>query len=486
MMNRNILNPMMWTTGSWPTPPDYGIYWNPNLGLISLSSDWQERITIADKNLWATQVYNDWDILSEQNCWKYFQRWNNYWFAWNWDITITSTRVNAEHFWPYYESDIFITWNTDWSSVRNPLLRANSTTKQWPAPDWYHVPDRYEFSDMMTILKNIKPLAVWVLAEYARRLKIPFAWYLYYNSPSQVFDQWTQTVLWSTTIDWNAGTQYLNRSYALTLSDTGYSVWTGSRANWCSVRCFKNEPIAPDNTWTTIYEDWNKWVYRNAGLELITITDWSNTISMKDRNLWASVVYSYGDTLSQANCWYYFQRWNNYWFPGIGYTDTIQTSPTQVNATNYWAYYYDETFRIRYEDWSSTNNDNLWWDEVNTDKARRGPCSEWYHVPSWDEISNLVNTMADLGIDISSCTHIKSYLKMPLAWNRAYTNGAVLNQGVIWAVWSTTPDNGSNANVLWITSAEIDVWQISKAIGASIRPFKNESVEPDSTWTKLY
>jgi hypothetical protein len=93
--------------------------------LISITGDGSTWYTIQDKNLWATTVYSDWDTLSEANCGKYYQRWNNYWFAWTWSITTSSTQVNASTYWPwnYYNSSTFITWNNDWSSVQNDNLR---------------------------------------------------------------------------------------------------------------------------------------------------------------------------------------------------------------------------------------------------------------------------------------------------------------------------------------------------------------------------
>lgn len=491
MMNRNILNPMMWTTGSWPTPPtptDPWIYWSPSLWLISLSSDWNTWTTISDKNIWATQVYNSWDTLSTANCWYYFQRWNNYPYPWTWSVSVSSTKANAKNFGPYYESNIFISWNTDWALEYNWNLRANSTTKQGPAPDWYHVPSKDDFSSMMTILKNIKPIAVWVIAEYIRWLKIPLAWYLYYNNPNQVTDQWERAILWSTTIDASVSTQYLNRSYSLALSNTSYSVWTGSRANWCSVRCFRNEPIAPDNTWTTIYEDWNKWVYRNAWLELITITDWNNMISMQDKNLWAVAVYSNWDTLSEANCWYYFQRWNNYGFPGIWYTDTIQTSPTQVDATNYWPYYEWQVFRIQNSDWTNPANPNLWWWIANTTKARRWPCPKWFHVPSTEDHIWLIDTLSALWINTNNWICLNTYLKMPFAGFRDYRSGSTSNQDSTAHYWSSTPRTDSDSAYI-LTFASYNLYPQSsayRAYGFNVRPFKNESVTPDSTRTKLY
>lgn len=101
------------------------IFWNQTEWLISITSDWTTWYTIQDKNLWATTVYNNWDTLSESNCGKYYQWGNNYWFAWTWSVTTSSTQVNAQNYWPwnYYESSTFITWNNDWSSVHNNNLR---------------------------------------------------------------------------------------------------------------------------------------------------------------------------------------------------------------------------------------------------------------------------------------------------------------------------------------------------------------------------
>ena len=49
-----------WTGSAW-------IYWHKDLWLITASSNGTTWVTIADKNLWATTVYNSWDTLSEDN-----------------------------------------------------------------------------------------------------------------------------------------------------------------------------------------------------------------------------------------------------------------------------------------------------------------------------------------------------------------------------------------------------------------------------------
>lgn len=87
------------------------IYHNPTLWLISLSSDGSNWMTIADKNLGATNT----DITNSDSYWNYYQWWNNYWFVYWWTPTTSSSTVNASTYWPwnYYSSDTFI---TRWSS----------------------------------------------------------------------------------------------------------------------------------------------------------------------------------------------------------------------------------------------------------------------------------------------------------------------------------------------------------------------------------
>lgn len=112
-----------WTKLYWTSIEAGWIFWNSTDWLISLSSDWQTWITIADKNLGATTVWNSWDTLSEANSGKYYQWWNNYGFPRTWSVTTSSTRVNASTYWPwnYYNSSTFITGDI-WDSSRSRNL----------------------------------------------------------------------------------------------------------------------------------------------------------------------------------------------------------------------------------------------------------------------------------------------------------------------------------------------------------------------------
>ena len=120
--NSSVIPTSSWTKLYWTSIESWWIFWNSTAWLISLSGDWQSWITIMDKNLWATTVWNSWDTLSEANCGKYYQWWNNYGFPRTWDITNQSTtQVDASTYWPwnYYSSDTFIKYSWRWDTTDN-------------------------------------------------------------------------------------------------------------------------------------------------------------------------------------------------------------------------------------------------------------------------------------------------------------------------------------------------------------------------------
>lgn len=101
------------------------IRYNADLWLISILVWTNQYITMQDKNMWATTVFNRWDTTSEAKCGKFYQRWNDYWFPFTWPTNTSSTQVDASWYWPnnHYSSDTFITWSYNRSSVQNDNLR---------------------------------------------------------------------------------------------------------------------------------------------------------------------------------------------------------------------------------------------------------------------------------------------------------------------------------------------------------------------------
>lgn len=479
MMNRNILHPMMFET---PTPPQtWGIYWNSQLWLISLSADSETWITLADKNLGATQVYNDWDVLSQANCWWYFQWWNNYMFPFSWEVTTSWTQVAATNYWPYYDSNLryFKTGITEsWDSSWNPNLWWDTTNtwgaRRWPAikfnPNAY-VPSFSEISSFTSLLSNL-----WISADEIENVLLMPKWWEMYHSYGNLRWVWEQWSYWTSTWVW-----WWCRCFQF--NDDGIILYRWLRSGeWLNIRCFLHD-----------YEQWDDERQLHTGVrwspskEYIRVTDWTTTYVLMDKNLWATQVYMVWDTYSESNCWYFYQWWNNHWFPGIWSSEQVQTTDQQVNATNYWPYYYSDTFRITNYGWESSNNTNLWWWVTWTKTAMRWPCPEWYHISNLEENENLVAIMTALWIS-NTGSSMKRYLKMPFSGYRDWSSGesAIPPSVYGWRYWASEASEGQVAYEIYFTEDSISLYTVTfRAMGQVIRPFKNTPVVPDSTRTKL-
>lgn len=230
------------------------------------------------------------------------------------------------------------------------------------------------------------------------------------------------------------------------------------------------------------------WIYHDSVNGLISLSsDWSTRYTISDKNLWATTVWNSWDALSQSNCWKYYQRWNNYWFK---FTWSVTTSSTEVNASTYWPwnYYSSSTFIKSGWTWDSSNNKNLWWWETWTNAAMQWPCDSWFHVPTHDELKALKNIWTALWGSSSDGVGFAASLKMPLAWERVDYSSNVADQGSYGNYWSCIATGSTPATRGDITfgSSFINTYTSYNPSGESIRPFKNEVVIPDSTWTLLY
>ena len=162
--------------------------------------DFSYGITIQDKNLWASVVWT-WPT----SYWYYFQWWNNHWNPeWseevtqliNWDDSYENHWYDGEvtkfinifggyNWYSYWDSlsenydywvetsigdgDIIYanwTWNNLWwwwndKDNNNPNViewydtvkheATNVTWRQWPCPEWYHVPSAWEWEELILL-----------------------------------------------------------------------------------------------------------------------------------------------------------------------------------------------------------------------------------------------------------------------------------------------------------------------------------------------
>ena len=204
----------------------------------------------------------------------------------------------------------------------------------------------------------------------------------------------------------------------------------------------------------------------------ITMVNWQWSFTIMDKNLWATIVYSDWDTLSEANCGKYYQRWNNYWFPR---TWNVTTSSTQVDTTWYWPWnYYSSSTFIQWYGWINPTNDNLRWDSTDTEAARQWPCPNWYHIPSETEWKNFIKMFKIIRPNAHSNTDFKNTFAIPQAGNRNPLRSVTQYQGSYATYWSSSP-----SSEWWVTIMRFDnhssqrVADDYSSYGYSIRPFKN-------------
>ena len=271
--------------------------------------------------------------------------------------------------------------------------------------------------------------------------------------------------------DYYAESSDVSTEYSTITTNWWDIVWT---YNYTSV---DNKKTVFDGLIASLKTKWiaNATITHDAVNWEITMTNGQRSITMADKNLWATTVYSDWDTLSEANCGKYYQRWNNYWFPR---TWTISdTSSTKVNVNNYWPgnYYSSSTFITYNGDWASPVNHNLRWDTANTDYARQWPCPSGYHIPSKDEWGKVEDMYKIIRPNATGLNYFRTAFKMPLSGCRNATSASAENQGYYGYYWTSTP----RVEYDW-TSYEEQIWNgnyqrsiKSRAYWEVIRPFKN-------------
>lgn len=181
----------------------------------------------------------------------------------------------------------------------------------------------------------------------------------------------SQTMIWDGENRWTSTCQSWWSPYSvIVLWQSALTIqidYSYNASFWACVRPFYNGYVEPTASWTVLNGTlWWPWIFHNATDWIISLNDWTNYITMADKNLWATTVYNSWDTRSQTNCWNTYQWWNNYWF---SYSSTVSTSNTKVDASNYWPwnYYSSSTFiqtTTSENDWSNPSNTNLWWWDV--------------------------------------------------------------------------------------------------------------------------
>ena len=246
-----------------------------------------------------------------------------------------------------------------------------------------------------------------------------------------------------------------------------------------------------------------RWTIRhNVTRQEITLTkdNWQS-ITIMDRNLWATKYYNESWATASEWYWNFYQWWNNYWFPESWW---VSTSWTQVDASWYscsnpyssstfitsteWSYW-DAT----HQDWASSPNDSLW------SRWCQWPCPEWFHIPSSSEAITLLDYWSYITwiernnkntFNASKRTQLCNNLLMPINWYRRFnwwyvasrtgSNGTCLLRTTGTTTWNVSSDSWYCIYVdnYWAYVWSYESWAdypipYGKIDWLAIRPFKN-------------
>lgn len=237
----------------------------------------------------------------------------------------------AINIWTTAVSDIYI-WGADYSAI------------QWPCDSWFHIPSPTEWNAVIS--------ALWqTLTYYFDNLHMPDTYYVNRSNATLNTSYWPVR-FWAN----NMTSKSSADAFQITEANE-VKVQADKPSNWFCLRAFKDNPVAPDSSWT---ETLTGLVYYNSSLWLISVKNWSDWITMQDKNVWATVVYNYWDTVNDNNAGYFYQYGNSYWFP--------HSLPTQFytsvrDTTGYWPTnpYSDNHFvKVSTNNRFSNTNNDIW------------------------------------------------------------------------------------------------------------------------------
>ena len=258
----------------------------------------------------------------------------------------------------------------------------------------------------------------------------------------------------------------------LTTNIVSNNLWGSIIASSSSSWWWNNTPIGPyaSCTWVNTPTPFSATsTYGSCNTADIIVCSWNGTwYTIAACNVWTNTASTaYNDTN-----WYWelFQWWNNAWIK------TAWTSPTRIWTTTSNSTYSNATFISSLSlpspfDWTSIQNDNLWWNWTNTVESRIWPCLTWYHVPThtewaWINTAWWWNTATDW-------FNMSNALKLPMAGLRRWNDASLLDQGADGFYWSSSPSGTDGYLMIFYSSNIYPSGNNFRAYGFSVRCFKN-------------
>ena len=244
----------------------------------------------------------------------------------------------------------------------------------------------------------------------------------------------------------------------------------------------------------TIYWDDGKWITIKA------MNEWT----------WTVTIWSLNDT---GAYWSLYQWWNNYPFPNVAQWTISNISSSGVDASWYGPWKYNSGTWINRYQRDISNNRNLWWGSWDIQSSnwfwwfdvenfivinawdRIWMCDTWYHIPSVWERNALIylwwknsNIGDDLDINklnsisqTSVWTKFSNDMLIPFAGFRVRTS--VDYPGYQGYYWTSSLDRDDAYYFIFYPDSLYFSSFYTRAVGFSVRCFKNEYVKPSYSLT---
>jgi len=413
-----------------------------DLELYFLKSDGTTgHYTLMDRNMWATEVYNqNQDNPNFESLWYHYQRWNNYGFKpceWNecstfpwwetaWNIVIEKS------VWEAYAPSKYArnTWSTAdnwmWWAGDNDNLRWwawdekfsdgpwTGGDRQWPCPDEYHIPSAYEWNQMSNAWEDAVDTGFSFTKGviFDSDFLMPSAGYR--SSSTHAIDLILFAHYWSSS-PWSSGEDWM-RLYV----NGGPWVSNLDRSNWLSIRCMKNTNNADT---LQIHANW----WTNAVIAFTgSVSNWRFTSLWTPRKGNSVFVWWYDAPVdwNKLETWSavvpdIYARWvvnvtfNPKGWSGIpsqtinlGEYATQPTDPTRDNSEFKWWYLEDPSTAFDFEHTVITDDITL---------NAKWKCNSWY-IEKWNScVKSVVVTFdsnwwtAKESVEIEEWTKLKSW-----------------------------------------------------------------------------
>jgi len=443
------------------------------------------------KNIWSKKLHvnlkysteNSWDYLYVFK-WEYtwtptknMSEWQEYTFNWwnsqnrsystgfdiDWDtLTFAFYSDGSVQYYWYYATIDGVSWYITDGEIKTP-------TREWYVFLWWHETWSLELYDLMQTFTEDKELYAWRRWENEVNLKFDANWWF--------FNDWEEiNVIYIKQDEWEFEPTIdipLPQRNVVEWDNCSWWIfgWWYTDTNYTTVFTWITDKILE---WQVIYARW-------LSFNELTIGNWDNSITIMDRNLWASEAWTW-----ENSYWYYYQRWNNY-----GFYPPVKSSSWMVDASWYWPnnYYSSNIFIYNNASWDSSNNKNLWWwswDTLSilwewTDEDRQWPCPNWYHVPStyewWSLYDVRMNSRTESAEDNLIWNQFSKDLKLPYAgymYSYSSTPWTSLRGSYGYYLSSSPYSNETDVYDLWIYSENLGTHGMTNRVtGRSVRCFKN-------------